>query len=60
MIDEIWRKAKTTSYDKFYAIISVNPVPSFDQIQILSVESPTKQLTRDLSSQMIQLCAVHL
>ena len=51
LIDEIWRKAKTTSYDKFYAIISVNPVPSFDQIQILSVESPTKQLTRDLSSQ---------
>ena len=43
LIDEIWRKAKTTSYDKFYAIISVNPVPSFDQIQILSVESPKKE-----------------
>ena len=51
LIDEIWEKAKSTTYDKFYAIISVNPVPTFNQIQILDVNSSVRNLTRDLSSQ---------
>lgn len=50
-VNEIWSKADNTSYDKFFAIMAVNPNPLFDQIQILDTDSPMKKLTRDLSSQ---------
>lgn len=50
-INEIWLKAKNTPYNKFYAIMSVNPDPRLGNIQILDTNSPRRQLTRDLSSQ---------
>lgn len=50
-IYELWNKAKQTSYDKFYALLAVNPDPKFDGAQILDVTSPKRVLIRDLASQ---------
>jgi hypothetical protein len=49
-VNKIWSMAKSTSYTQFYAILTVNPDPQFDNVQILSVDSPKKILTRDLVS----------
>lgn len=49
-VNKIWLMAKSTSYTQFYAILTVNPDPKFDNVQILSVDSPKKILTRDLVS----------
>lgn len=49
-VNKIWSMAKATSYTQFYAILTVNPDPKFDNVQILSVDSPKKILTRDLVS----------
>lgn len=51
VVNEIWTKAKNTSYDKFYAIMAVNPDPRFDNVQILSVDTSINKLTRALSNQ---------
>ena len=50
LVNKIWSMAKSTSYTQFYAILTVNPDPKFDNVQILSVDSPKKILTRDLVS----------
>ena len=49
-VNKIWTIAKSTPYTKFYAILTVNPDPKFDNVQILNFDSPKKILTRDLVS----------
>lgn len=58
-VQKIWSMAKATSYNEFYAILTVNPDPKFDNVQILSVDSQKKILTRDLVSKndTIMCCA---
>lgn len=51
VVNEIWLKAKNTSYDKFYAIMTVNPDPRFDNVQILSVDTSINKLTRAMTNQ---------
>ncbi len=48
---ELWNMAKETPFDKFYALLAVNPDPKFDEVQILDLTSKKRVLMRDLASQ---------
>lgn len=50
-IYELWSKAKNTSFNKFYALLAVNPNPMFDGAQILDIKTSKKILIRDLADQ---------